>query len=75
MKAKHQKELARIVEEIGDLRAQLGDLATELETIFDDKSEHWQDSESGQDSQAEIDAIRAAEESALAAEETLQELA
>lgn len=74
MKAKQSKRLAEIADELGDLRAELGDIATELENVFDSKSEHWQESDTGADAQEEIDQIRSAEESALAAEETLQEL-
>lgn len=75
MNLKQERTLTRIIEDLADLRAELGDLATELEASFDKRSERWQNSEAGEKSQGEIDAIREAEENCLTSSEGLEELA
>jgi hypothetical protein len=58
MNAADKKKLLAIVAALDDAKSELEDLAVDLESEWEDKSEKWQESDAGVTAQEEYEAMR-----------------
>ena len=69
------KQVQKIREAIEELASKLEDFRSEAQSLFDEKSETWQDSDAGQQYEAELDYLAGADDGLQTALEELDNIA
>ena len=69
------KQVQKIREAIEELASKLEDFRSEAQSLFDEKSETWQDSDAGQQYEAELESLAGADDGLQTALEELDNIA